>query len=188
MIVAKRDEKMGAQTQTVRRQRGQILPGLVFFLTLGGTGSLGFLLAPAISQPQERDFTIVARKYAYEPAILRVNRGDRVRLRFAGYDVVHGFYLEGHDIDVKIYPMRPTVELYTGSSADEPELVEEVVFTADKEGKFRYRCSQTCGFLHPFMLGELIVEPNRLLPTSVGLALGVLLGGLLMVLVKGDRS
>lgn len=158
----------------------------VFLTTVVLTGALGFFLAPAVSSPQERAITVVASKYAYEPAVIRVNRGDTVKLRFASADVVHGFYLEGHDLDVKMYPMRSSVELFH-DHAGEPETVEEVVFTADREGKFRFRCSQTCGYLHPFMLGELIVEPNRLLPTSVGLAFGMLFGGFLFVRVRGDN-
>ena len=73
---------------------------------MAATGTLGFVVAPGVSKPQEREFTVVTTKYAYEPAVIRVNKGDTVRLRFASPDVVHGFYLEGHGIDVKIYPMR----------------------------------------------------------------------------------
>ncbi len=73
---------------------------------MAATGTLGFVVAPGVSKPQEREFTVVTTKYAYEPAVIRVNKGDTVRLRFASPDVVHGFYLEGHSIDVKIYPMR----------------------------------------------------------------------------------
>ena len=77
---------------------------------MAATGTLGFVVAPGVSKPQEREFTVVTTKYAYEPAVIRVNKGDTVLpggpVRFASPDVVHGFYLEGHGIDVKIYPMR----------------------------------------------------------------------------------
>jgi len=36
----------------------------------------------------------------------------------------------------------------------------EIEFVADKPGKFTFRCTQTCGNLHPFMTGDLIVKPN----------------------------
>lgn len=89
-------------------------------------------------------------------------------------------------MDVDILPLEPKVLLRRPSRPDEVEEVDEVVFTADKEGKFRYRCSHTCGYLHPFMLGELIVGPNRLLPTSIGMTLGVLVGGFLLVRIRPE--
>jgi len=106
-----------------------------------------------------------------------------VRLKFVAEDVVHGFYLEGHDLDASIAPLRPAVQVRRPSTGKR-EVLEEVVFTADREGLFRYRCSQTCGYLHPFMLGELIVGPNRLLPTSIGLAGGILLAGFILAFWK----
>ena len=172
----------------LNKQRGRVFSSAVFTLSLAGFGALGYLVVPAASSPQERSFTIRARQYAYDPPVIRVNQGDTIRLRFVALDVVHGFYLEGYDIDVKMIPMRSAAELTRPSRPDQSETVEEVVFTAVKEGKFRFRCSKTCGFLHPFMLGELIVAPNRLLPTSLGLAAGVLLGGFLVVSLREDRG
>lgn len=148
--------------------------------TVVGFGALGLVAAPAGSPPQERKITVHARKYAYEPDVIHVNRGDTVRLRLVSEDVVHGFFLEGYDLDAVIVPMRSTVEVRRPSQPNKSEKLEEIVFTANSEGKFRYRCSQTCGFMHPFMLGEMIVGPNRLVFVSLGLAVGMLLAGLLV--------
>lgn len=160
---------------------------LVYLLFIAGGGAIGFLVAPSVPAPQERCFTIRAYKYGYDPAILHVNRGDTVRLRFASEDVMHGFYLEAHDIDVAIVPMRSAVVLRRPSRPGQREDVDEVVFKAEREGKFRYRCSQTCGFLHPFMLGELVVGPNRLFPVGLGLVGGLLLGAFSLALCTGGR-
>ncbi len=172
----------------IPHQRGQIASGMVLVLSLAGFGALGFVVAPTLPKPQERSFTVVAHRYGYDPAVIRVNRGDTVRLRFVSEDVVHGFYLEGHDLDLRIIPMRSTVEVHRSAHAGAPEVVEEVVFRADREGKFRYRCSQTCGFMHPFMLGDFVVGPNRLRPTSIGLAVGLLVGGFILVLTKSEPA
>lgn len=145
---------------------------------------LGFFSASKSAPPQERVITVQARRYGYEPAVIRVNRGDTIRLRLISADVVHGFYLEGYDLDAAIVPMRSTFDVRHPSRPGPADSVKEVVFQATREGKFRYRCSQTCGFLHPFMLGEFIVGPNRLLPTGLGLALGCLLGGLAAALLS----
>jgi plastocyanin len=159
----------------------------LFFLVAAGMGAAGFFLAPRVTVPQEKTFTVHLRKYEYDPHIIRVNRGDTVRLKFVAEDVVHGFYLEGYDLDAIAAPLRPAVQVLHRSTGKR-ETLEEVSFVATREGKFRYRCSQTCGYLHPFMLGELIVSPNRLLPVSIGLAVGVLLGGFIVVSLKEPRA
>ena len=53
----------------------------------------------------------------------------------------------------------------------EPGVSRHVEFVADQSGKFRYRCSVACGTLHPFMIGELIVSPNRPFLRALGLSL-----------------
>lgn len=144
-------------------------------------GVVGAMVTPKPPEPQERQITIRARQYAYDPAILRVNQGDTLRLSFISEDVVHGFFLEGHDLDVKIFPLEPEFQVIRPSDPNHTEMVKEVVVTAKRGGKYRYRCSHTCGYMHPFMQGELIVAPNRLFPASVGMGFGVLLGGLIVV-------
>lgn len=161
--------------------------GLVLALPIAGLGLGGFWAGTRPLAPQERSIAVIARKYAYEPPVIRVNKGDTLRLRFASMDVVHGFYLEGHDADVRILPMQTAVEVHHPSRPGESRLAEELVIVANREGKFRYRCSHTCGFMHPFMLGELVVGPNRLLPASMGMAAGLLLGGFLVVLMKPEH-
>ena len=57
---------------------------------------------------------------------------------------------------------------------------------ADQRGKFRYRCSVSCGPLHPFMIGELIVGPNVPLWRAIGVAL-VALAGLFASINRKDN-
>ena len=141
-------------------------------LLAGGLG--GFLVAYFGQQPpRERTLTIIAHKYAYDPPILRVNQGDQIHIRLVAKDVTHGFYLEGYDLDAKVRPENPTFWVRHPSAGEEYKEAEEIQFTANRAGKFHYRCSITCGYMHPFMQGELIVSPNYLYSTSVGLALGL---------------
>ncbi len=158
-------------------------PRLANFLLLGLLplgGSAGFLSTYfRRAHPQERSFTITAHQYAYDPAIIQVNRGDRVRIRLVSKDVTHGFYLEGYDMDAKVRPENPTIWTRQPSKGEEYKEAEEISFVANHPGKFHYRCSITCGYMHPFMNGELIVSPNYLYPTAVGLALALVVGMLL---------
>ena len=64
-------------TNATAGTRGHIVYGLVFCLAIAATGTLGFVVAPGVSKPQEREFTVVTTKYAYEPAVIRVNKGER---------------------------------------------------------------------------------------------------------------
>ena len=140
-------------------------------------GGAGFLCARfQQAPPRERSITITAHKYAYDPPVLRVNRGDRLRIRLVARDVTHGFYLEGYDLDAKVRPDNPTFWLRHPSEGEAYEEVKEISFVADHTGKFRYRCSITCGYMHPFMQGELIVRPNYLYSTSLGLLLALAAG------------
>jgi heme/copper-type cytochrome/quinol oxidase subunit 2 len=134
---------------------------------------LSILLAHKTLVPETRDFHVRARQYAYEPGVINVNKGDTVRIRLSSLDVVHGFYLEGHGIDAEVYPMQPNLRLKDPMQKDGFREVEEIVFLADKVGKFRYRCSHTCGYLHPFMQGEFIVGPNYPFQAGVGATIGV---------------
>lgn len=123
--------------------------------------------------PTERRITISARQYAYDPPRFHVNQGDTLRLRLVSKDVIHGFYLEGYDIDAEIRPQRRTFTIKHPESEQPAEEVEEITVVASRRGKFRYRCSHTCGTMHPFMTGELIVSPNTPLHAGVGAVVGL---------------
>ncbi|MBI4260497.1 MAG: cupredoxin domain-containing protein [Actinobacteria bacterium] len=122
--------------------------------------------------PSKRSFDVTARQFAFEPGILRVNRGDRVELRVRSPDVTHGLYIDGYGVDGKVTPHG--------------ELV--VRFTADRPGRFALRCSRTCGVFHPFMTGQLVVEPNLLFPGSVGAAAGAAIGAVVYAARTGRRE
>jgi len=117
------------------------------------------LPVPAIA-PQERTFQIDAHQFAYSPSELKVNEGDTVIIQLVSTDVVHGIYVDDYDISVEADP---------GQSAT-------LTFVVDKPGSFRFRCNVTCGAMHPFMIGKLMVGSNNWLYRSVGLAALAVLG------------
>jgi len=138
------------------------------------------LVVSSDRNPQRRDFLIKARQYAYDPPRIIINKGDEVHIRLASLDVIHGFYLEGHDIDAQIEPGKLKIKMRHPSKEKEFQEVDEIVFTANRSGKFRYRCSHTCGTLHPFMQGELIVGPNYSYLAAMGGAGGVLIAAFVL--------
>lgn len=138
---------------------------LVLIALAAGTALLLTIPAPVSANPQLRRFTIDARQFEYSPGRFEVNVGDRVILTLTASDVVHGFYLDGYGIERRFTP---------GQSVT-------LEFMADKAGKFRYRCSVSCGPLHPFMIGELVVGPNVPFWQAGGFVVIALVGALFVL-------
>ena len=129
----------------------------------GGVVAVLILVVPlpaSFATPSEHTFKIQASRFQYSPAILTVNPGDRGTVDLESTDVVHGLSIDG-------YPLEMTAD---------PGQTSRISFVADQPGAFRFRCSVTCGNLHPFMIGKLNVGPNTLLWKAS--ALGLLLVGL----------
>ena len=121
-----------------------------------------FLPIPVLAAPQTHHITLTASQFAFDPPVLRVNQGDRVVITLQAADVTHGFYLDGYGLETRF----------------EPGISRQIEFVADRSGKFRYRCAVSCGSLHPFMIGELVVGPNLVFGRVVGLVLVALAGTL----------
>ncbi|MBI2862256.1 MAG: cupredoxin domain-containing protein [Chloroflexi bacterium] len=117
-----------------------------------------------------KEFTLQASQFAYTPNIITVNKGDRVRLRVQPTDVSHGLYVDTYNVGVQASPGQEGV----------------VEFVADRAGKFRFRCAETCGPFHPFMIGELEVQPNA--PYGGALATAGLVGAGTMAFVWRKRE
>jgi cytochrome c oxidase subunit 2 len=116
---------------------------------------------------QVHTIDVTARTFAYNPGIIQVHRGDTVTLKLESEDTVHGLALDGYAVDLQAEP---------GKSS-------EVTFVADREGTYKFRCSVTCGVLHPFMIGELEVTPD--LPFGRALvALSIAVAGALVYFWK----
>jgi cytochrome c oxidase subunit 2 len=112
---------------------------------------LGVLMLSAIAalngsaqapQPGVSEFELPAVKYNFAPNVIRVKKGDRVKLVITAEDREHGFKLAAFHIDQRL----PKGEAVT------------VEFTADRAGTFPFECSVFCGLGHKKMTGQLIVE------------------------------
>ena len=106
------------------------------------------------SPPARKLIHVDARQYAYTPGEIQVNTGDIVTIELASTDVVHGLYLDGYGL----------------SMTADPGQTEQMTFTADRPGAFRFRCNVTCGAMHPFMIGKLIIGRNETFLRAIGLA------------------
>lgn len=114
-------------------------------------------LPASSAAPSNRTFKVHASQSQYSPAVLAVNPGDLVTIELESTDVVHGLSIDGYDVEM---------------TAD-PGQTSRLTFVAERPGAFRFRCSVTCGNLHPFMIGKFYVGQNLLFLRAT--ALGVLL-------------
>ncbi len=125
---------------------------------------------PKATEATTHEFDLDATQFEFTPGRVHVNQGDRVIINLTASDVVHGFYLDGYGLEQRV----------------EPGITERIEFTAEKAGKFRYRCSVSCGSLHPFMIGELVVESNTPFWRAIGLVL-IAVVGMLVYLSKSEQ-
>jgi|SRR3989344_446514 len=95
-----------------------------------------------VSGANVKEFKITARQFAFEPEVIEVNKGDKVRLKVTSMDVPHGIKIEEYGINERLEVGKETV----------------IEFTADKEGSFTSFCSVFCGSGHSNMKGKLIVK------------------------------
>jgi cytochrome c oxidase subunit 2 len=94
---------------------------------------------PAVDPAHE--VQVVAKQFAFDPPIILVAAGERVRLVIRSADAVHGFAIPELKIDV---------QLPRGGA---PVAVE---FTAPRAGRYDIACSEFCGSGHGRMKATLI--------------------------------
>jgi plastocyanin len=127
------------------------------------------LAAADSSNSSNKEILIQARRYSYSPNIIEVNKGDRVVLRLISEDVHHGIYLDGYGLQTSARPGQEGT----------------ISFQATRTGRFPFRCTITCGALHPYMIGYLEVVPNENF-FLFGLGITPLLGlGFILFLING---
>ena len=123
------------------------------FLSVIGLVVIFVPIPVGATAPTERTFHVDARRFEYDPAILKVNPGDRVTIELAATDVVHGLAIDGYNLE----------------TTSDPGKTARLSFVADQRGTFRFRCTVTCGNMHPFMTGKLEVGQNTLLWRAIAL-------------------
>ena len=89
-----------------------------------------------------REIRVEAVKYKFNPPIIVVNSGERVRIKLNSADADHGFAIEEIGFDLK----------------GEKGMVIEKEFTAPEPGVYVIKCSVYCGLGHNNMAGTLVVK------------------------------
>ncbi len=89
-----------------------------------------------------KEFNVIAKQFSFDPAVIEVNKGDKVILNIESVDVAHGITIR--EFGVSQY-------LEAGKSIT-------IEFIADKSGEFAFFCNIYCGRGHSDMKGRLIVN------------------------------
>jgi cytochrome c oxidase subunit II len=88
------------------------------------------------------EIKMTAKKYAFDPSVIKVKKDDHVKLVITAVDHDHGFKIEAFHVDQLLKKGEATT----------------IEFTADQAGTFPFECSHFCGLGHKKMKGTLTVE------------------------------
>jgi mono/diheme cytochrome c family protein len=120
--------------------------------------SRNFLAREQLGEPDVR-INLMERAWKYDPAVIRVKKGQIVEVTFEptdnGLGVGHGFAISGYDESVFL----------NGAMVGAPKTAK---FRAERAGRFIYYCATQCSTekLHPIMNGTLIVEDDSTKQTA----------------------
>jgi mono/diheme cytochrome c family protein len=120
---------------------------VVFLVVIFPAALLGYQFARS-TVPGARTIDVTARlpdDGGFAPDVIRVNRGERVRLRLSAPDVVHGFEIPALGVRAP--------DIYPGH-------VVEVTFTPEQVGRFAFACTRWCSAGHWRMRGVIeVIDP-----------------------------
>lgn len=97
------------------------------------------------------EIQMTAKQFEFIPNIIKVEKGNRVRINVTSIDVPHGFSLPAFNILNEL----------------QPKLSQQIEFIADKAGEFEFLCHVYCGQGHRAMRGKLIVVEKKEVPMKI---------------------
>uniref|UniRef100_A0A7C2GGK9 cytochrome-c oxidase n=1 Tax=Thermus islandicus TaxID=540988 RepID=A0A7C2GGK9_9DEIN len=100
--------------------------------------------AQAVVKTGPRQYTVYVLAYAfsYQPNPIEVPKGAEVVFKITSPDVIHGFQVEGTNLNAEVLPGE----------------VSTVRYTFKKAGEYRIICNQYCGIGHQSMFGKIVVR------------------------------
>ena len=121
----------------MKRRGGSILILGAIMACLGGS----VLAAGQATFSGYHEFNVTAKNYEFDPGVITVKKGDKVRLIITSTDRELGIRLDAFDINQVLPKGDPTT----------------IEFTAGKAGTFEFKCSMNCKG-HGKVKGKLRVE------------------------------
>ncbi len=119
---------------------------VVFLIFINGCSKIAStsdsVISNSVTNGEIKEFSITAKQWEFNPSVITVNKGDKVKLTITSVDVAHGFAISDFNINERLEPRQTT----------------NIEFVADKSGEFTFFCSVQCGSGHSSMRGQLIVK------------------------------
>ncbi len=92
--------------------------------------------------PDSYELQMVARMWAFQPSTVRLPVGSTVDLYVTSQDIIHGFKIERHNVNLMAIPGA----------------INYIRVTFDKPGEFLFACHEFCCAAHHTMAGRFIIE------------------------------
>ena len=93
--------------------------------------------------PNRYEAHVVSKMFSFKPGRIKVPKGSVVDFYLTSTDVVHGFYIDGTDVNLMAIP----------------NAVNYAQAHFDRAGKYQVICHEFCGLGHQDMIGTVEVTP-----------------------------
>ncbi len=91
---------------------------------------------------QEYEANLVAFAFGYSPDQMEIPLGAKVHFQITSQDVVHGFQVNGTNINMMVVPGE----------------VNRLTYTFTKPGEYLVLCNEYCGAAHEVMMMKIVVK------------------------------
>jgi len=105
-------------------------------------GCLTLLALSTMAADTPREIHVTAKNWEYQPNVIELCSGERVRLLIETQDRDHGFEFKEAGVKVKLLKGQTT----------------PVEFTAPAPGTYEFKCAFYCGKGHKGMKGQIVVR------------------------------
>jgi heme/copper-type cytochrome/quinol oxidase subunit 2 len=112
------------------------------------------------AEPPPRIIAMTAKNFEFDPAVIHMKVGDKVRLQVISSDRTHGLHISAFPDGAKANT-APGLAFIFGEDCWKLKKGESVPvdIEATEPGTYSFQCCKACGTGHKRMKGQLIVEP-----------------------------
>jgi heme/copper-type cytochrome/quinol oxidase subunit 2 len=112
------------------------------------------------AEPPPRIIAMTAKDFEFEPAVIHMKVGDKVRLQVISTDRTHGLHISAFPDGAKANT-PPGLAFIFGEDCWKLKKGESVPvdIEATEPGTYSFQCCKSCGTGHKRMKGQIVVEP-----------------------------